>query len=86
MVQLPGAVLLYGCFLVAGAGATALWSLAQVALDLGPPARRRTPGARASARIHLGRATSATAVALVIAGVPSLLQHLQWFAVLAATA
>lgn len=86
MVQLPGAVLLYGCLLVAGAGATALWSLVQVALDLSPAARRRLPGARASARGHLGRATSAAAVALLTAGVPSLLHHLHWLAVLAGAA
>lgn len=86
MVQLSGAVLLYGCLLVAGAGATALWSLVQVALDLAPAARRRSPGARASARIHLGRATSATAVALLTAAVPSLLHHLEGLAVLAGTA
>ncbi|MEX5299293.1 hypothetical protein RCG67_11000 [Kocuria sp. CPCC 205292] len=86
MVQLPGAVLLYGCLLVAGSGATALWSLVQAALDLAPAARRRSPAvratARAAARSHLGRATSATAVALLAAGVPSLLQHLRWLAVL----
>ncbi|TDL38561.1 hypothetical protein [Kocuria rosea] len=85
MVPLPGAVLLYGCFVVAGAGATALWSLVQVALDLAPAARRRSRGARASARRHLGRATSATAVALLTAGAPSLLRHLEWLAVLART-
>ena len=86
MVPLPGAVLLYGCLVVAGAGATALWSLVQVALDLAPDARRRSPGARASARNHLGRAASATAVALLTAGVPSLLRHLEWLAVLVGTA
>jgi hypothetical protein len=86
VVQLPGTVLLYGCLLVAGSGATALWSLVQVALDLAPAARRGSPGARASARTHLGRATSATAVALLTAGVPSLLHHLEWLAVLARTA
>ncbi|WP_336650220.1 hypothetical protein [Kocuria rosea] len=85
MVQLPGAVLLYGCLVVAGAGATALWSLAQVALDRAPAARRRSRGARASARRHLRRSTSATAVALLTAGVPSLLRHLEWLAVLART-
>jgi hypothetical protein len=86
VVPLPGAVLLYGCIVVAGAGATALWSLVQVALDLAPAARRRSHGARASARRHLGRATSATAVALLTAGVPSLLRHLEWLAVLVGTA
>jgi hypothetical protein len=86
VVPLPGAVLLYGCLVVAGAGATALWSLVQVALDLAPAARRRFHGARASARRHLGRATSATAVALLTAGVPSLLRHLEWLAVLVGTA
>ena len=86
MVQLSGTVLLYGCLVVAGSGATALWSLAQVARDQGPAACRRTPVARASARNHLGRATSATAVALLTAGVPSLLHHLEWLAVLARTA
>ncbi len=86
MVPLPGAVLLYGCIVVAGAGATALWSLVQVALDLTPAARRRSHGARASARRHLGRATSATAVALLTAGVPSLLRHLEGLAVLVGTA
>jgi hypothetical protein len=85
VVPLPGAVLLYGCLVVAGAGATALWSLVQVALDLAPASRRRSHGARASARRHLGRATSATAVALLTAGVPSLLRHLEWLAVLART-
>lgn len=85
MVQLPGAVLLYGCLVVAGSGATALWSLVQVALDLAPAARRRSPGARASARNHLGRATSATAVVLLTVGVPSLLHHLAWLAALART-
>jgi hypothetical protein len=86
VVPLPGAVLLYGCLVVAGAGATALWSLVQVALDLAPAARRRYHGARASARRHLGRATSATAVALLTVGVPSLLRHLEWLAVLVGTA
>lgn len=86
MVQLPGTVLLYGCLLVAGAGATALWSLVQVALDLAPAARRRSPGARASARTHLRRAASATAVALLTAGVPLLLDRLQWLSVLAGAA
>lgn len=86
MVPLPGAVLLYGCLVVAGAGATALWSLVQVALDLAQAAHRRSRGARASARRHLGRATSATAVALLTAGVPSLLRHLEWLAVLVGTA
>lgn len=86
MVQLPGTVLLYGCLVVAGSGATALWSLVQIVLDLAPAARRRAPGARASARNHLGRATSATAVALLTAGVPSLLHRLEWLAVLARTA
>jgi hypothetical protein len=86
VVPLPGAVLLYGCLVVAGAGATALWSLVQVALDLAPAARRRSHGARASARRHLGRATSASAVALLTAGVPSLLRHLEWLAVLVGTA
>lgn len=85
MVPLPGAVLLYGCLVVAGAGATALWSLVQVALDLSPATRRRSHLARASARRHLGRATSATAVALLTAGIPSLLRHLEWLAVLART-
>jgi hypothetical protein len=85
VVPLPGAVLLYGCLVVAGAGATALWSLVQVALDLAPAARRRSHGARASARRHLGRATSASAVALPTAGVPSLLRHLEWLAVLVGT-
>lgn len=85
MVPLPGAVLLYGCLVVAGAGATALWSLVQVALDLSPATRRRPHRARASARRHLGRATSATAVALLTAGIPSLLRHLEWLAVLART-
>lgn len=82
MAQLPGAVLLYGCLVVAGSGATALWSLAQAALDLAPAAARRPPAARATSRRHLGRAASATAVALVTAGVPSLLQHLEWLALL----
>ncbi|MFW3386763.1 UNVERIFIED_CONTAM: hypothetical protein RF648_12210 [Kocuria sp. CPCC 205274] len=86
MVPLPGAVLLYGCLVVAGAGATALWSLVQVALDLTSAAHRRSHGARASAGRHLGRATSATAVALLTAGVPSLLRHLEWLAVLVGTA
>ncbi|MFI7743482.1 hypothetical protein [Kocuria rhizosphaericola] len=85
MVQLPGAVLLYGCLLLAGAGATALWSLVQIALDLAPAARRRHPGIRASVRAHLGRATSATTGAPLAAGVPSLLDHLRWLAVLAGT-
>lgn len=86
MVELPGAVLLYGCLLVAASGATALWSLGQAALDLAPAARRRSPGARASALDHLGRATSATALALLTASVPSLLRHLEWLATLAGTA
>lgn len=82
MVQLPGAVLLYGCLVVAASGATALWSLSQAALDQAPSARHRSPGGRAALRRHLGRATTATAVALVTAAVPSLLQHLAWLAVL----
>lgn len=86
MVQLPGAVLLYGCLLVAGSGTTALWSLVQVALDLAPAARRRPPGARASARTHLRRATAATAVVLLTASAPSVLRHLAWLAALARTA
>ncbi|WP_344118741.1 hypothetical protein [Kocuria aegyptia] len=86
MVQLPGTVLLYGCLVVAGSGATALWSLAQVSLDLAPAAHRRPPGARASARRHLGRATTAATVALLTAGTPSALRHLEWLALLASTA
>ncbi|MFI7583369.1 hypothetical protein ACH9DO_06195 [Kocuria sp. M1N1S27] len=86
MDQLPGAVLLYGCFLVAGSGATALWSLVQAGLDLAPAARRRSPASRASARNHLTRAGSATAVALLAAGVPACLGHAQWLAALLGTA
>lgn len=86
MVQLPGAVLLYGCLLVAGAGATALWSLVQAGFELAPAARRRSPGARAAALNHLSRATSATSVALLTAAAPSCLRHAQWLAVLLATA
>lgn len=86
MVQLPGAVLFYGCLVVAVSGATALWSLSQAALDLGPAASRRSPTTRATARRHLHRAVSATAVALVTAGLPSLLQHLEWLTALAKTA
>lgn len=82
MVQLPGAVLLYGCLLVAGSGATALWSLVQAGFELAPTAHRRLPGARACARKHLSRATSATAVALLTAAAPSCLRHAEWLAVL----
>lgn len=85
MVQLPGTVLLYGCLVVAGSGATALWSLVQAALDLAADGRRRSPGARTSVRNHLGRTASATAVALLTAGVPTMLRHLEWLAVLART-
>lgn len=85
MVQLPGAVLLCGCFLVAGSGATALWSLVQAGLDLAP-ASSRSPGSRASARNHLARAMTATAVALLTAGVPACLGHAQWLAALLGTA
>lgn len=86
MLVLPGAVLLYGCFLVAGSGATALWSLVQAGLDLARDARRRSAGSRASARTHLTRAVSATTVALLTAGVPACLGHAQWLAALLGTA
>lgn len=76
MLQLPGAVLLCGCFVLAAAGATALWSLAQAALDLVPAARRRGVRARASAGAHLRRATGAATLALLVAGLPALLRHL----------
>lgn len=77
MVQLPGAVLLYGCFVVAGAAATAVWSLVQAFLDRGPVRSRTGRRSRGSARAHVTRAVTASAVALLVAAVPSLLGHVR---------
>jgi hypothetical protein len=73
MAQLPGVLLLYGCFAVAASVATVLWSLVQAGLDLAGTARR--PGPRASAASHLSRATAGAAVAAVTASVPACVGH-----------
>ena len=76
-MQLPGALILYGCFLVAGAAATAVWSLVQVLLDRGPVRSRTVRRSRGSVQAHLTRAVTASAVVLLVASVPSLLSHAQ---------
>ncbi|MEX5270383.1 hypothetical protein [Kocuria sabuli] len=76
-MQLPGVLLLYGCFVVAASVATVLWSLTQAGLDLAEPTRRRRSDTRASAASHLSRATAGAAVAAVTAAAPTGLGHTQ---------
>lgn len=75
MVQLSGAVVLYGCLVVAGAAATVVWSLVQALLDRGPVRSRTARRSRASVQGHVTRAVTASAVVLLVAAVPSLLGH-----------